>query len=270
MRGIIYCYTSPSGKKYIGQTTSEIKRKSRFKDLTKNYGGGGKIDNARKKYHPENFLYCILEENNLDEKELHNWLNDRERYWIAFYNTYKAGYNSTEGGSIMKTKEWREHHSNLMKEKYGGKMPDHLQETYEKSRNAVVEACKKKIEQYSLDLKYIKTWESAADAARALNKKTGTMISNCANGRNASAYGYKWKYVDSDWPNCNKSIKTRKIGKYNSNWELITVYNSGKEATEANPPKNNPVTATANYNDKHKDSPIKRYGFYYKFLDYGT
>ena len=68
MIGIIYCYTSPSGKKYIGQTLSEIRRKSRFKNLNRNYGGE-KIDNARKKYGPENFKYEVLEKQNFDNKE---------------------------------------------------------------------------------------------------------------------------------------------------------------------------------------------------------
>lgn len=52
IKGIIYMYESPSGKKYIGQTINEISRKCRFRDLTKCYAGGGKLENARKKYGP--------------------------------------------------------------------------------------------------------------------------------------------------------------------------------------------------------------------------
>lgn len=44
--GVIYKYTSPSNKVYIGQTTDEEMRKYRFKTSV-NYGGL-KIDNARK------------------------------------------------------------------------------------------------------------------------------------------------------------------------------------------------------------------------------
>ena len=32
--GVIYMYTSPSGKKYIGQTVNESKRKSQHKNQT--------------------------------------------------------------------------------------------------------------------------------------------------------------------------------------------------------------------------------------------
>ena len=56
MTGIIYKYTSPSGKVYIGQTTDEKRRIKTFFNLNKSYGGE-KIDNARKKHGPCNFKY---------------------------------------------------------------------------------------------------------------------------------------------------------------------------------------------------------------------
>lgn len=92
-------YESPSGKKYIGQTINEISRKCRFRDLTKCYAGGGKLENARKKYGPENFKYTILEEIYNETKELViEDLNKLEIDYIKLYDTYKTGYNSTEGG----------------------------------------------------------------------------------------------------------------------------------------------------------------------------
>lgn len=48
MIGIIYKYTSPSGKVYIGQTTQEKRRRKTFLNLNKSYGGV-KIDNARRR-----------------------------------------------------------------------------------------------------------------------------------------------------------------------------------------------------------------------------
>ena len=47
--GIIYKWTSPSGKSYIGQTINQRRRYKDFFRLTKSYAGF-KIDNARKKY----------------------------------------------------------------------------------------------------------------------------------------------------------------------------------------------------------------------------
>ena len=46
-RGVIYKYTSPSGKIYIGQTTDEQSRRSVFLNENKPYAGP-KINEARK------------------------------------------------------------------------------------------------------------------------------------------------------------------------------------------------------------------------------
>lgn len=104
MEGIIYCYTSPSGKKYIGQTCDEINRKKRFENLNLSYSNGGKIDNARCKYGPQKFSYEILEKYCIEDKdELINILNKQEEYYIEKYDTYKNGYNSTKGGKAIIT-----------------------------------------------------------------------------------------------------------------------------------------------------------------------
>lgn len=52
------------------------------------------ITNAIKKYGKENFQRVILEACSVEQ------LNEREQYWIAFYNSTNAeiGYNLTSGG----------------------------------------------------------------------------------------------------------------------------------------------------------------------------
>ena len=60
MKGIIYKYTSPSGKVYIGQTTNEKKRKRVFLNENNEDYAGLKINNARKKYGPKSFKYEVL------------------------------------------------------------------------------------------------------------------------------------------------------------------------------------------------------------------
>lgn len=47
MEGVVYKYTSPSGKVYIGQTSNEKRRRSEFFRINQSYGGS-KMDNARK------------------------------------------------------------------------------------------------------------------------------------------------------------------------------------------------------------------------------
>ena len=96
--GIIYKYTSPSNKVYVGQTINEYNRKNAFKNIKHLYAGG-KIDKARLKYGPDNFQYEDLETIEKDsKKELLETLNNLEVQYITKYDSFKSGYNSTPGG----------------------------------------------------------------------------------------------------------------------------------------------------------------------------
>lgn len=57
-QGVIYKYTSPSNKHYIGQTINENIRKSHHRITTAK--NGTKFGNAISKYGLENFSYEIL------------------------------------------------------------------------------------------------------------------------------------------------------------------------------------------------------------------
>ena len=102
MNGIIYKYTSPSGKVYIGQTIDETRRKSDFLNLKKSYSGK-RIDFARKKYGPEKFEYEVLESKEYDniDEALYD-LNLLESYYIGKYDSFNNGYNMTYGGDGVK------------------------------------------------------------------------------------------------------------------------------------------------------------------------
>lgn len=98
MEGIIYKYTSPTGKVYIGQTLDEERRRTEFLNKDVRYAGK-RIENARHKYGPENFKYEILErkEYRTVEEALYD-LNLMESYYIGVFDSYKNGYNMTYGG----------------------------------------------------------------------------------------------------------------------------------------------------------------------------
>ena len=100
MNGIVYKYTSPSGKVYIGQTCRERGRRNDFNE-NREYGGS-RIDNAREKYGPQNFKYEVLFRITSDNKDLiKTELNEKEQYFIKEYhsNEDKFGYNMNEGGA---------------------------------------------------------------------------------------------------------------------------------------------------------------------------
>lgn len=102
--GVIYRYKSPSGKYYIGQTIDETQRKCVFHNLNHSYGGK-KIDNARKKYGPENFEYTVLMKvTGSSYSEIRSYLDTLEVGFIKMYDSYNKGYNSTIGGDISPNK----------------------------------------------------------------------------------------------------------------------------------------------------------------------
>lgn len=102
----IYKITNKINKKsYIGQSVNIEHRWNSHKTnyLNKNIKDyNTKFYKALRKYGIENFDFEILEKCNK------NNLNEREIYWINFYNSFKDGYNSTLGGQLGNTKE--EHH----------------------------------------------------------------------------------------------------------------------------------------------------------------
>lgn len=100
MRGFIYKITNNvNGKVYIGQTIQTIKERFyqhcaiKCSDSVLNMA----IHKAIKKYGKSNFTIEVIEEVDKDS------LNDREKFWIEYYNSYNNGYNSTRGGQDSST-----------------------------------------------------------------------------------------------------------------------------------------------------------------------
>ena len=95
MRGFIYKITNTiNSKSYIGQTIQNVKERFYQHCATKcsKAVSNMAIHRAIKKYGKSNFTIEVIEE--IDSANL----NDRERYWIKYYNSYNNGYNSTKGG----------------------------------------------------------------------------------------------------------------------------------------------------------------------------
>ena len=84
----IYKHTSPSGKCYVGQT---VNIKERWK--AKSYQQCRKFYNAIKKYGWDNFEHEILCVCNTPKDA-----NDKEAYYIKYYDSINNGYNIVPGG----------------------------------------------------------------------------------------------------------------------------------------------------------------------------
>lgn len=181
-------------------------------------------------------------------------LDEREIYWISYYDSYKTGYNENIGGrNAVKYDHDYIHQLFLdgltqkeIKQKVGiseaalikvlKKYDDYMDVAPIRSKEAHRKnKFRKSIEMFSLDGQFIKTYDSVASAGRD-NSIAPTAISACANGKTPYAGVYLWKFTDS-----TKEIKPMKktrrhylgIDQLDDSGNIINHFDSIKEASES-------------------------------------
>ena len=123
-----------------------------IRDLNGNYHHNKHLQSAWNKYGEDSFTFDILEECTQDK------LNEREMYWIDYYNSYKSGYNKSLGGEGTIGKDnsgennpmYGKHHTEeakrKMSEAHKGKNK-RTPEMYEDIKNGM--SCRAFIEKYN-------------------------------------------------------------------------------------------------------------------------
>lgn len=91
MIGIYKITNLTNNKIYIGQTNDIARRFIEHK--RKGEASRIPLDVAIKKYGEENFSFEIIEECTIEE------LDEKEEYWIKYYDSKNNGYNCTDGGN---------------------------------------------------------------------------------------------------------------------------------------------------------------------------
>lgn len=98
--GIYLIENNINHKKYVGQSVNIIARWQAHRCSAENnlaQDAYTAIHKAMQKYGKDNFTYTIIEECTVEQ------LDEREVYWIKYYNTYEGdGYNMTPGGENRK------------------------------------------------------------------------------------------------------------------------------------------------------------------------
>lgn len=201
---IIYKYTSPSGKVYIGETKQ-----------TKGDRSGGLFGNgyqhctyfkhAIDKYGINNFTYEVLEDN-LTYEEVYK----REKYYIQLYDSTnpKKGYNITLGGRGCQLYDYEEiyqlYQQGYMIKEIAEKLGC-VDSTIHKALNKYGVDGKERIKrsagqyhiqtiaQYDKQHNLIKIYNSISDASRETGIHHSNIIANCK-GRRKSAGGFIWEY----------------------------------------------------------------------------
>ena len=192
--GYLYKLTNKvNGKTYIGQTIRPIEK--RFEEHQKKSSKCVAIYGAIKKHGWDAFekewYYCPDEDLNFDEELL-----VREMGTLA-----PNGYNLKEGGGNH-SKHSEETKQKISEAKLGEKNHNFGIPMREEQKQKISEALRgennlnsKKVYQYDLYGNYIGSFGSGGEAARALCKNSGSSaISDCANRKRKTAYGFKWSF----------------------------------------------------------------------------
>lgn len=215
MNGFIYKISNTiNDKVYIGQTSGSVE--DRFKEHLNMsyYNDSAPLYRAIKRHGRENFYIEIVEECLIDN------LNEREVYWIKFFEGYSRGYNASLGGSGRQIFDYDEIWSDIIK----GATLQELQNKFSCGKDTIYTVVNlhnyvlspnttKKIEkpvyQFTKDNKYIQTFINPKEAMRWCQRhgyssceenqitQFSTHIRAVCRGTRKSAYGFKWSYTDT-------------------------------------------------------------------------
>lgn len=191
--GIYKVTNQLNNKVYIGQSEDIYKRWEAHKVRAYNEKYQYKFYEAVRKYGLENFVFTIIELCDFER------LDEREQYWIKYYDSYNNGYNSTEGGDTL----WKE----------------------------AIQKTQKIVLQYDLDGNFIKQFPSAHEAER----QTGiqfTLICKVCRGEREQTGGYIWRYLDNPLP-IKKLTKVRMsypVQQFDLENNLINTFKTAAEA----------------------------------------
>lgn len=188
-------------KVYIGKTerTIEIRWKEHQQDYKKESCQNRPLYKAFNKYGIENFHIELIEECNNPE--------ERERYWIEYYGSFKYGYNATLGGDgkpyidydliyslykeglyikeIAKIIGCNQFYCSQILSTFGITKEERLKRQYKLNYKPVA-----KLDKYTEEI--IDIYPSVTAAQKEIGNKHVTCV---CNGKRKTAGGYKWKFL---------------------------------------------------------------------------
>ena len=199
-------------KVYIGKTEFSIEKrfKEHCSDAFKNRNEKRPLYAAMRKYGIEHFYIKLIEETNKPE--------ERERYWIEQYRSFKYGYNATLGGDGKKYIDYdlviATYNELGFINKTAEKLnisPDSVSKilhanniTVKTSKEIQIQLNGKITNMYDLEGNFIQSFPSTNEAARYMvkNNLTGCKhttikqhITEVCTGRRKTAAKYKWQYA---------------------------------------------------------------------------
>lgn len=245
--GYIYKITNiVNNKVYIGQTTKTVEarwKQHKHSSVSKKYA----LYYAMRKYGIDNFKIETLEQ--CDNKDL----DEKEIEWIAFYNSYREGYNMTLGGSGASNydyeaiyKMWQEGKDIFeIHEKIGCRREKIYEillsynvekeniDKYRRKRE------KKNILQYSRNGILVNEYYTLEDASQKVNSCIENIGRACRQG--STAEGYFWKYVNNEkeitdiiqeYYERKSKINTKSVCQIDFKGNIVKIWSSLTAASE--------------------------------------
>lgn len=259
MIGIYKIENLVNGKIYIGQSCNLTARIAEHK-LSSRYNNPNKaeynypLSRALRKYGLKNFSFKIIEYCELSE------LDEKEKYWINYYDSYKNGYNGTLGGktgpnykefpvyqydlfgnfineysniyeAAYKNNIFIGHLRNVLKEKPRHKTAKHYQ--WKKEKYDKIDSIFPKIEITCFSLKGEKIIDySSFEEAEYYSGDKRREIKGCCEKQLTSTHNFQWRYskeVQNIFKIADVS-KGIKISQYDNHFNLLNEYSSAAEA----------------------------------------
>ena len=172
-------------KKYIGLTKNSIAERMAKHIQAAKSEEGFLLHRAIRKYGKENFT---IEE--IDTAQTQEELNQKEQYWIRYYNSVKEGYNETDaiskcGGNTYQSKT--EEEMEVIKEK--------IRQTKIGAKNPMA----RKIKRTNIITNEVDIFDTVISCAKACGIQNGkTSIADRLNGKIKSPFKKTWifEYYD--------------------------------------------------------------------------
>lgn len=224
---IIYkCTNKLNGKSYIGQTIQKFSRRKQMHLLyatnEKYYGKFNcQFYQAIRKYGKDSFDWSIIAEcDNIQE------LNDKEKYYIEFYDTMKNGYNLTTGGeNFIRTQETKDKYSELFK----GRIVS------EETRKKLSEARKGKkfTEEHKKNLSLSQKGKESPLKGRKLSDETKKKMSDAQMGNKKGLGKIAWnkgltmpENIKQKISITNKGVNSKPVERYDTDGNYIDSWGS--------------------------------------------
>jgi len=182
---VIYKITNTvNGKVYIGQTTRPLQE--RFKrhliEAKNNTLPDNYFHRAIRKYGADNFVVEQIDSANTQQE-----LNEKEKYWIKYYDSIDNGYNTAEGGEGGNT--------------YKGRTVEQMKRTGQKisealkgANNGMSKSIKCKSILTNVELKF----NTIAECLLHFNCKNKETFTSRAIGKNKLLYKREWIFAFGD------------------------------------------------------------------------